>query len=119
MVIRVCHHSLILDFFGFSFFWENFRYINQGTGQKKMSEDVVQNVSKSVCSAQKAYLLCISNNISGLGPFFKTCVETTVNLSLLFRLELVVNRIFSHFPVISGGYNRVDNRIANIVKIIC
>ena len=53
-----------------SFFWENFKYINQGSGQKKMSEDVVQNVSKSVCSAQKAYLLCISNNISGLGPFF-------------------------------------------------
>ena len=118
MVIRVCHHSLISDFFYFSFFWENFRYINQGTGQKKMSEDVVQNVSKSVCLAQKAYLLCMSNNISGLGPFFKTCVET-VNPSQLFRLELVVNRIFSHFPVISGGYNRVDNRIANIVKIIC
>ena len=44
MVIRVCHHSLISDFFDFSFFLENFRYINQGTGQKKMSEDVVQNV---------------------------------------------------------------------------
>ena len=29
----------------------------------------------------------------------------------------VVNRIFFHFPV-SEGYNRVDNRIANIVKII-
>ena len=28
------------------------------------------------------------------------------------------NRIFFHFPV-SEGYNRVDNRIANIVKIIC
>ena len=27
------------------------------------------------------------------------------------------NRIFFHFPV-SEGYNRVDNRIANIVKII-
>ena len=27
------------------------------------------------------------------------------------------NRIFFHFPV-SKGYNRVDNRIANIVKII-
>ena len=107
-------HSLILNFFGFSFFWENFRYTNQGTGQKKMSEDVVQNVSKSVCSAQKAYLLCMSKIISGLGPFFKTCVET-VNPSQLFRLELVVNRIFSHFPVISGGYNR----IANIVKIVC
>ena len=84
-----------------------------------MSEDVVQNVSKSVCSAQKAYLLCMSNIISGLGPFFKTCVET-VNPSQLFRLELVVIiRIFSHFPVISGGYNRVDNRIANIMKIVC
>ena len=116
MVIRVCHHSLISDFFDFSFFWENFRYINQGTGQKKMSEDVVQNVSKSVCLAQKAYLLCMSNNISG--PYFNTCVET-VNPSQLFRLELVVNKIFSHFPVVSGGYNRVDNRIANIVKIIC
>ena len=81
-----------------------------------MSEDVVQNVSKSVCLAQKAYLLCMSNNISG--PYFTTCVET-VNPSQLFRLELVVNRIFSHFPVVSGGYNRVDNRIANIVKIIC
>ena len=94
----MCQHSLISDFFDFSFFWENFRYTNQGTGQKEMSEDVVQNVSKSVCSAQKAYLLCMSNNISGLGPFFKTCVETTGNLSLLFRLELVVNRMFSHFP---------------------
>ena len=104
----MCQHSLISDFFDFSFFWENFRYTNQGTGQKEMSEDVVQNVSKSVCSAQKAYLLCMSNNISGLGPFFKTCVET-VNPSQLFRLELVVNRIFSHFPVISGGYNREDN----------
>ena len=77
-----------------------------------------KNVSKSVCSTQKAYLLSIQNNISGLGPFFKTCVET-VNPSQLLRLELVVNRIFSHFPVISGGYNRVDNRIANIVKIVC
>ena len=28
-----------------------------------------------------------------------------------------VNRIISHFPV-SKGYNRVDNRIANIMKII-
>jgi len=28
------------------------------------------------------------------------------------------NRIFFDFPV-SEGYNRVDNRIANIVKIIC
>ena len=27
------------------------------------------------------------------------------------------NRIFFHFPE-SEGYNRVDNRIANIVKII-
>ena len=59
-----------LDFYGFSFFWENFRYINPGSGQENMSEDVVQNVSKFVCSAQKAFLLCISNNISGLGPFF-------------------------------------------------
>ena len=112
----MCQHSLISDFFDFSFFWENFRYTNQGTGQKKMSEDVVQNVSKSVCLAQKAYLLCMSNNISG--PYFNTCVET-VNPSQLFRLELVVNRIFSCFPVVSRGYNRVDNRIANIVKIIC
>ena len=63
------------EFFGFSFFWENFRYINQGSGQKKMSEDVVENVSKSVCSAQKAYLLCISNNISGPGPFLKPVLK--------------------------------------------
>ena len=83
MVIRVCHHSLISDFFDFSFFWENFRYITCDSNQKKMSEDVVQNVSKSVCLAQKAYLLCMSNNISGLGPFFKTCVET-VNPSQFF-----------------------------------
>ena len=85
-------------FFGFSFFWENFRYINHDSDQKKMSEDVVQNVSKSVCSAQKAYLLCISNNISGLGPFFKTCVET-VNPSQLFILELVVNRVLRRFQL--------------------
>ena len=68
-----------------------------------MSEDYVQNVSKSVCSAQKAYLLCISNDISGLGPFFlnkksESIVQTRV-----------VNRIFFHFPVISESYNGLDN----------
>ena len=70
MVIRVCHHSLILVFLALDIFGRILGIKTKADFKKKMSEDVVQNVSKSVCSAQKAYLLCILNNISGLGPFF-------------------------------------------------
>ena len=52
-------------------------------------------------------------------PVPLTRVETRVRV-VNFISEVgtrVVNRIFFHFPV-SEGYNRVDNRIANIVKII-
>ena len=78
-------------------------------------------VSSWICryfSSLIVFALCKPYWIVELVHFFKACVEN-VNPSQLFRLELVVNRILSHFPVISGGYNRVDNRIAKIVKIIC
>ena len=51
----------------------------------------------------------------------KKYADTTSFVVTAVTTNLVVtrasNRIFFHFPV-SEGYNRVDNRIANIVKII-
>ena len=52
-----------------------------------------------------------------------TLIHLTLN-NILRRIQSITdigtrasNRIFFHFPV-SEGYNKVDNRIANFVKII-